>query len=164
VAEGILGSEQVQGQKGGGRGTTARSGDAARAWQRSGGDKEWHRYAPPLPFPPHKCAAPGDLTHGALCRPRRKTTTPTTSPMELHTGSGLPRSAMTTTSWIWSEVDAVVADVELFLDLAAAAVLGDNGKLGSDLGSGVFYYCKLIFALPANISSNTKDLIFCVGP
>jgi hypothetical protein len=65
--------------------------------------------------------------------------------MELHTGSGLPRSAMTTTSWIWSKVNAVVADVELFPDLAAAAVLVDNGKLGSDLGSGFFYYCKVIF-------------------
>jgi hypothetical protein len=39
------------------------------------------RYAPLHPFPPHKCAAHGDLTHRTLCRPRWNTTTSATSPM-----------------------------------------------------------------------------------
>jgi hypothetical protein len=53
---------------------------------------------------------------------------------------------MTGSSWIWSEVDTVVADTGLFPDLAASSVLGDDGGLGldlglagRDLGSGVFY-------------------------
>jgi hypothetical protein len=60
-------------REGGGRGTIARSGDKARAWQRSTDmaqewqrsdrDEERCRYAPPHPSPPHKCMAPGDLTH-----------------------------------------------------------------------------------------------------
>jgi hypothetical protein len=65
--------------------------------------------------------------------------------MELHTGSGLPRSAMTATSWIWSKVNGIVADVELFPDIAAAAVLSDNGTLGSDLGSGFFLLLQINF-------------------
>jgi hypothetical protein len=72
--------------------------------------------------------------------------------MELHTGSGLPRSAMTTTSWIRSEVDAVVADTELFPDLAASSVVGDDGGLSSnlglvglDLGSSIFLLLKINF-------------------
>jgi hypothetical protein len=54
--------------------------------------------------------------------------------MELHTGSGHPRSAMMPTLWIWSEVDTVVEDTELFPVLAASSVLDDNDGLGSDLG------------------------------
>jgi hypothetical protein len=67
--------------------------------------------------------------------------------MKLHISSGFPRPAMMATSWIWSEVDAVVVNAELFPDLAAAVVLGDDNGLGSDLGlaglnlgSSVFYY------------------------
>jgi hypothetical protein len=56
-----------------------------------------------------------------------------TSPMEHHTDNVLPRSAMTATSWIWSEVDTVVVDAELFPDLAASSDLGDDGGLGPDL-------------------------------
>jgi hypothetical protein len=36
---------------------------------------------------------------------------------------------MTATSWILSEVDAVVADAEHFPNLAASSVLGDDGTL-----------------------------------
>jgi hypothetical protein len=80
--------------------------------------------------------------------------------MELHTGSGLPRSAMTATSWIWSKVDTIVVDAELFLDLAAVAILSDEGGLDLDLGlagldldSGVFLkLLKIDFFLSANIS------------
>jgi hypothetical protein len=54
--------------------------------------------------------------------------------MELHTGRGLPHSAMTVTSWIWSEVDVIIVEAELFPDLAVAVVLSDDGGLGLDLG------------------------------
>jgi hypothetical protein len=36
MVEGVLGGELVRGQEGGSRGTTARSGDTAQVWQRSG--------------------------------------------------------------------------------------------------------------------------------
>jgi hypothetical protein len=72
--------------------------------------------------------------------------------MELHTGSGLLRLAMMGTSWIWSEVDAIIADAVLFSDLAVASILGDDGGLGSnlglvglDLGLGVFLLLKIDF-------------------
>jgi hypothetical protein len=52
---------------------------------------------------------------------------------------------MMVTSWIWSEVDVIIAEAKLFPDLAAAVVLSDDGGLGLDLGlagldlgSGVF--------------------------
>jgi hypothetical protein len=77
---------------------------------------------------------------------------PVTSPMELHTGNDLPCSAMTATSCVRSEVDAVIVDAELFPDLAASSVLSDDGGLGShlglaglDLGSGVFLLLKIDF-------------------
>jgi hypothetical protein len=67
--------------------------------------------------------------------------------MELHTDSGLPCLAMTATLWIWSEVDTVIVDAELFPDLAVSSDLGDDsglgpdlGLVGLDLGSSVFYY------------------------
>jgi hypothetical protein len=87
-------------REGGGRGTAARSGDAAWAWQRSGGasrawqrsdrDEELRRYA-------------------------------------------------------------IVADADIFPDLAASSVLGDNGGLSSDLGlaaldlARVFLLLKIVF-------------------
>jgi hypothetical protein len=150
LAEGVLGGEQARGQ---GR---RRPRDYNEEQRRGPGvaEERWHgpsvaeerrRYAPPHPSPPRKCAVLGDLTHRALCRLRRRTTTPATSPMELHTGRGLPHSAMTVTSWIWSEVDVIIAEAELFPDLAATVVLSDDGGLGLDLGlagldlgSGVF--------------------------
>jgi hypothetical protein len=91
-------------REGGGRGTAARSGDAAwAAWQRSGGaSRAWQR---------------SDRDE-ELCR------------------------------------YAIVADADIFPDLAASSVLGDNGGLSSDLGlaaldlgSECFYYGKLIFCV-----------------
>jgi hypothetical protein len=68
---------------------------------------------------------------------------------------------MTATMWIWSEVDAVVTNVELFPDHTAASVLGDDGGLGSDLGPqgldlgfGVFLLLKIIFLYTIDTKNN----------
>jgi hypothetical protein len=73
---------------------------------------------------------------------------------------------MTATMWIWSEVDAVVTNVELFPDLTTASVLGDDGGLGSDLGPqgldlgfDVFLLLKINF-LYQSMTIKTKNNFF----
>jgi hypothetical protein len=78
--------------------------------------------------------------------------------------SGLPRSAMTLTSWIWSEVDAVIADTELFPNLAVSSVLDDDDMHYLDLGLAGLNLDS-IFLFRKHVSCNGSQLVcrYCGG-